>query len=812
MSSLVLTLTESNSSVANNTSDVTVAVTVKFTDGWWAAADAGSSMPVTCNGTSKTLKFGAYNIGANGSKNLGSVKFTGIKHNSDGSKTVNASASWTVPYSGGYKVSGSASLTLKKIARASSISSISGSTLGSPVTVNITRLDSTFTHTVTYKFGSSTQSFTGKATSCTFTPALSDASQIPNATSGTASITIQTYSGSTAVGSAVSKSFTLNLPASVVPSISGPTISRVDNGVPSSWGIYVKGYSKASVSIGGTGVYGSSISTYTISGGGSNENKNALTTGTLNTPGTITFTGTVRDSRGRAASASASITVLDYSAPTVSLTVERCNSDGSANTEGTYVKAAAVYSYTSLGGKNSIVEKNITIGSYTNTAFSSGNAIVIGGALSIDQSYIATVTIKDSLGKTASAQTTVPTGAVTMDFKSGGKGVAFGKVSETDNRLDSAWPVYAQGQRLANIAETCINRGTIPGNADLNGYKATGFYHQPSNANAATGSHYPIAEAGLLLVYNAGYVYQTYYHYYGNGVWTRTLYNGTWSGWVKTAKTSDTMTPATHNHSYATWLGAQYASGGDWMGWYSAYGGSRRGYIQHSGSDFRFINEISGAKIYFNQSVWSPGFRIDGTSGSRSLACYWADGALHDIVSIGSDNLANYHGPADFSRETVTNIRGKYVKLYNHSGGYCRVNGAAITSDKNLKTDVRKFNEAHEIFFKKLQPQIFKYENGTARRDHFGFIAQDVEQALYAAGLSTHDFAGVIIDKHITRTEDDTDVNSLVDKGITEMHLLRMEEFIALNTHMLQKAYAKIEALEGELTALKAASNGNAAK
>ena len=90
MSSLVLTLTESNVSVTNNTSDVSVAVTVKFTDGWWAAADAGSSMTVTCNGTSKTLKFGAYNIGANGSKNLGSVKFTGIKHNSDGSKSVSA--------------------------------------------------------------------------------------------------------------------------------------------------------------------------------------------------------------------------------------------------------------------------------------------------------------------------------------------------------------------------------------------------------------------------------------------------------------------------------------------------------------------------------------------------------------------------------------------------------------------------------------------------------------------------------------------------------------------------------------------------
>lgn len=237
------------------------------------------------------------------------------------------------------------------------------------------------------------------------------------------------------------------------------------------------------------------------------------------------------------------------------------------------------------------------------------------------------------------------------------------------------------------------------------------------------------------------------------------------------------------------------------MGWYSSYGGSRRGYIQHSGTDFYIVNESSGI-VRSNKNIWAPGFRIEGSGSSRSMACIWADGAMHDIISIAADNLNAYIGPGSISHETVTNVRGKYIKLYNHSGGYCRVNGAAITSDRNLKTDFRSFNELHEAFFMNLEPQVFKYENGTAKRDHFGFIAQDVEQALSDAGLSTNDFAGIIIDKNITRTEDDTDMNSLVDKGISEMHLLRMEEFIALNTHMLQKAFVKINELESKLAAL----------
>ena len=84
-------------------------------------------------------------------------------------------------------------------------------------------------------------------------------------------------------------------------------------------------------------------------------------------PVSYTHLGTVTDSRGRKASASTSITVLDYTPPTVSLKVERCNADGTSNTEGAYVKAIAIYSISSLNGKNSIKSKKIQIQSYTNT-------------------------------------------------------------------------------------------------------------------------------------------------------------------------------------------------------------------------------------------------------------------------------------------------------------------------------------------------------------------------------------------------------------------------------------------------------------
>ena len=132
-----------------------------------------------------------------------------------------------------------------------------------------------------------------------WTPPLSLASQVPDAVSGTCTITCVTYSGDTKIGT---KTCTLKLsvPASVKPSISSLTAECIDGTVSSSWGIYVQSKSRARLAVNGAaGIYGSSIVSYSISGGGFAGSAASFTTGYLNSYGSITFTATVTDSRGK---------------------------------------------------------------------------------------------------------------------------------------------------------------------------------------------------------------------------------------------------------------------------------------------------------------------------------------------------------------------------------------------------------------------------------------------------------------------------------------------------------------------------------
>ena len=62
---------------------------------------------------------------------------------------------------------------------------------------------------------------------------------------------------------------TLTVPSTVKPTITSLTAARVDGTVPSAWGIYVQSKSKATLTINGAaGAYGSTISSYSITGGG----------------------------------------------------------------------------------------------------------------------------------------------------------------------------------------------------------------------------------------------------------------------------------------------------------------------------------------------------------------------------------------------------------------------------------------------------------------------------------------------------------------------------------------------------------------
>ena len=452
--------------VSANTSTITAKA--YLVNDWSLSINARSDNKVTIDGTAQAYASPA--ISSTGTHLLGTVTQT-VNHGSDGSKSLTMSAVFYIraTLSGTYyeSITASANITLDSIARASGVSA-SNVAMGSATTIAISRASSSFTHTLTYAFGSATGTIAAKttSTSVSWTPPLTLANQIPKAVTGTCTITCTTYNGNTSIGSKTC-TLTLTVPASVKPTISSLTAARVDGAVPSTWGIYVQTKSKATLTINGAaGSYGSTISSYSITGGGYTSTASSFTTGYLNTSGTITFTATVTDSRGRvSAAATVSISVAAYSPPSfISYLSQRCLSNGTANDDGTYIRGQVSYSYASCSSKNTITRatyyKKASETAWTNAgaAFSSGTAFTFGGGkISTETSYDIKYTLTDAF-TTIAIQDIVSTAAVVMDFKKGGKGVAVGKVSEVDNAFEVAedWDVRVYGKLLKDYIQSFI--------------------------------------------------------------------------------------------------------------------------------------------------------------------------------------------------------------------------------------------------------------------------------------------------------------------------------------------------------------------
>lgn len=461
--------------VSANTSTVTCKL--YLVNDWSLNISGRSDNTCTIDGTALTYASPA--VSTIGTHLLGTVSRT-VSHASDGSKSLAISAVFYIraTLSGTYydSISASANITLDSIPRASSVSA-ANMTMGTAGKINISRASSSFTHTLTYSFGNSSGTIATKttATSVSWTPPLSLASQIPNATSGTCTITCTTYNGNTNIGSKTC-TFSLSVPTSVKPTISSLTASRIDGEVPSTWGIYVQTKSKVKLTINGAaGSYGSTIKSYTITGGGYSGSASTLTTGFLNNSGTITFKATVTDSRGRvSAEASVSIMVTAYSPPYFNSSLsQRCLSNGTLDDDGTYIHALVSFGYSSCGGKNtlktSVQYKQVSATQWTDAGvtFASNTAFTYGkGQISTETSYDVRYTLEDAFS-TISVQEIVSTAAVVMDFKSGGKGVAVGKVSERDNTFEVAenWDVKVYGMLLKEyiqqFAKTMYPVGSI---------------------------------------------------------------------------------------------------------------------------------------------------------------------------------------------------------------------------------------------------------------------------------------------------------------------------------------------------------------
>jgi len=378
---------------------------------------------------------------------VASGEFT-FTHASDGTKSFTASVEAGI-YVWAVNCTGSKTFTLDTIPRKSSLAASNG-TLGTAQTLTVTRQATSFTHTITYKCGSASGTVVTKSsdTSISWTPPLSLASQNTTGTSVSVTFTITTYNGSTSVGSDT-KTITCSIPSSVKPSCSLTVTDAM--GYADTYGGYIKGLSKFKVVVTATQSYSSAIKSYKTTANGSTYTAASFTTGVLASSGTLTVSATVTDARSRSGTASKSLTVLAYNAPKISaLSVHRCDSDGTNNDQGEYVRVTFSASVTSLSSKNKasyvLKYKKSTASSYTSAtltdyanSYSVTNAEYIFAADS-GSSYDVQLSITDAF-KTTTQKISASTAFTLMHFSTGGTGVGIGKLAEEEELLDIGIPV-----------------------------------------------------------------------------------------------------------------------------------------------------------------------------------------------------------------------------------------------------------------------------------------------------------------------------------------------------------------------------------
>jgi hypothetical protein len=432
-----ITITQNSQSVANNTSNVTVSIRVYRTNTGYTTYGTGT-VYCTINGTQYTEAI----TSSDKITSSGIVLFSktlNIAHNADGSKTLATSARITHDQFSSSNQSYSQALTTIPRATTPTVSA-SSVNMGASITINMPRASSSFDHTLTYKFGSATGTIgSDLGTSKAWEVPLSLASQIPNGTSGTCTITCKTYNGSTLIGTKT-VSFTAKVPSSVVPSISALTVSEATTGLAAQFGAYIQNKSKLKVTITAAGSYSSTIKSYKTTVAGKSYTASSFTSSVLTSSGTVTISTTVTDSRGRTATKSSTVSVLAYTAPKITkFSALRTNAG---------VQVTMNFSIASLGSKNA---KNYVLSYKPKTGdtwiqLASGSVYTYNSSqtfsegFSTEISYDLQLVVTDYFGD-ATAYGEIPTAFTLLDFNASGKSLAFGKVSEVADQMEIDMPM-----------------------------------------------------------------------------------------------------------------------------------------------------------------------------------------------------------------------------------------------------------------------------------------------------------------------------------------------------------------------------------
>lgn len=358
--SLLLDVSEKSYSIENNTSVVEWWVGIRSNTAYHNHYGLSETYVVNINGTvvhnavhTPTVNSGATVWVASGT--------TTVSHNADGSKSISVSASFNNADRGTYLPttgSCSGSLKLTTIPRATT-PSIDKPSLdcGSAIKISGTSASSNFSHKV-YVTWNGTKTQIGTIASGTTSPSFSYTiptdweKNIPDSTSGIATFTLETISGSTSVGSKTVNA-TIKVRSGVVPSIGTVSISDT-NSICAGIGQYVQSQSKLKFSIATSGNQGSTITSVSTKFNNQTYTGSTFITQAIQNSGTLTYTITVTDSRGRTATKSGSVSVTAYNPPSLTnVSAKRANSGYAVDeSSGTYALLHFKVGFTSLSNKN----------------------------------------------------------------------------------------------------------------------------------------------------------------------------------------------------------------------------------------------------------------------------------------------------------------------------------------------------------------------------------------------------------------------------------------------------------------------------
>ncbi|MGU8051244.1 DUF859 family phage minor structural protein [Streptococcus suis] len=489
---------------------------------------------------------------------------TTVGHNADGTKSFPFSATFN-PNNGFHGViTVSGNIGLATIPRSSSVS-VSSGVIGNALTININRQSSSFKHTVRYAWGNKQGTIASNVdTSTTWTIPLDFANDIPNSTSGTGTVYVDTYSGSTKTGTQ-STTFTASVPDSIKPSLTGFTL--IDGNTAARTLIpgeqqFVQIVSNIAVHFGqATGAYGSTITSYhaEIVGKNQSTSQNGGSLGIMNYHGQVTIRARVTDSRGRTSNTiERTVTVSEYFAPAFNFSVER---SGATSSTFSILRNARIAPLTVGGSQRNTMTLTFRVapadsnnyttdngpasGTFTTLANLTNSLADLSGTYSSDKSWDVIGILEDKFTR-SEFKIKVSTEAVVFSYEKGNR-FAVGKIVDTNlpkGSIESTGGYYLNGKPIQQHQLTS-NAGRSPYNApgtlDLNTKTINEFFacNEPVNGPVVGSDRSEFYVA----VYSESdnYLSQNAIQKGTGRMFTRTRHGGTWTPWVEYATTNHPM-------------------------------------------------------------------------------------------------------------------------------------------------------------------------------------------------------------------------------------------------------------------------------